>query len=100
MANFTAAQARPPAPTGEVDNFVEFILHGVITNAVAFVGFIGNLGTIHIFRKHFYNTKLHLTTNEFFTETGFFLVKTGEFIFQHYIHFDKNFMLQFEIFST
>ena len=57
MANFTAAQARPPAPTGEVDNFVEFILHGVITNAVAFVGFIGNLGTIHIFRKHFYTTK-------------------------------------------
>ena len=83
MANFTAAQARPPAPTGEVDNFVEFILHGVITNAVAFVGFIGNLGTIHIFRKHFYNTKLHLTTNELFTETGFFLVKTGEFIFPH-----------------
>ena len=61
MANFTAAEARPPVPTGEVDNFVEFILHGVITNAVAFVGFIGNLGIIHIFRKHFYNTKLHLT---------------------------------------
>ena len=54
MANFTAAQARPPAPTGEVDNFVEFILHGVITNAVAFVGFIGNLGTIHKICKHFY----------------------------------------------
>ena len=58
MANFTAAEARPPVPTGEVDNFVEFILHGVITNAVAFVGFIGNLGIIHIFRKHFYDTKL------------------------------------------
>ena len=69
MANFTAA----PVPTGEVDNFVEFILHGVITNAVAFVGFIGNLGTIHIFSKHFYNTKLHLT-NEFFTATRFFVV--------------------------
>ena len=73
MANFTAAQARPPAPTGEVDNFVEFILHGVITNAVAFVGFIGNLGTIHILCQHFYNTKLHLT-NEFFTATRFFVV--------------------------
>ena len=83
MANFTAAQARPPTPTGEVDNFVEFILHGVITNAVAFVGFIGNLGTIHIFRKHFYNTKLHL--NELFTETVVFFSKTREFIFQHYI---------------
>ena len=81
MANFTAA----PVPTGEVDNFVEFILHGVITNAVAFVGFIGNLGTIHIFRKHFYNTKLHLTTNELFTETVGFFSKTREFIFQHYI---------------
>ena len=84
MANFTAAQARPPAPTGEVDNFVEFILHGVITNAVAFVGFIGNLGTIHILLEHFYNTKLHLT-NEFFTETGFFFVKRRESDFQHYI---------------
>ena len=82
MANFTAAQARPPTPTGEVDNFVEFILHGVITNAVAFVGFIGNLGTIHIFRKHFYNTKLHL--KELFTETVGFFSKTREFIFQHY----------------
>ena len=80
MANFTAAQARPPAPTGEVDNFVEFILHGVITNAVAFVGFIGNLGTIHILRKHFYNKKFHLT-NEFFTETGVFLLSKQENLF-------------------
>ena len=70
MANFTAA----PVPTGEVDNFVEFILHGVITNAVAFVGFIGNLGTIHILCQHFYNTKLHLSDN-FFTGTGIFLSK-------------------------
>ena len=66
MANFTAAQARSPAPTGEVDNFVEFILHGVITNAVAFVGFIGNLGSIHILLEHFYGTKLSLNLTSYF----------------------------------
>ena len=90
MANFTAAQARPPAPTGEVDNFVEFILHGVITNAVAFVGFIGNLGIIHILRKHFYSTKLNLTS-KFFTKTGFFC--QNKRISFSTVHFDEIFML-------
>ena len=86
MANFTAA----PVPTGEVDNFVEFILHGVITNAVAFVGFIGNLGTMHILCQHFYNTKLHVSNN-FFTRTGIFCQNRR--IHFSTLHFEKNSML-------
>ena len=49
-ANFTAARTTTTS-AGEVDNFVEFILHGVITNAVAFVGFIGNLVCIVVLRR-------------------------------------------------
>ena len=47
-ANFTAARTTTSI---EVDNFVEFILHGVITNAVSFVGFIGNLVCIVVLRR-------------------------------------------------
>ena len=42
------------------------------------------LGTIHILRKHFYSTKLNLTS-KFFTKTDFFFVKSKEFLFQRYI---------------
>ena len=38
------------------------------------------LGTIHILRKHFYSTKLNLTS-KFFTKTGFFLSKQKNFSF-------------------
>ena len=41
------------------------------------------LGTIHMLRKHFYSTKINLTS-KLFTKTVFF-VKTEEFLFQHYI---------------
>ena len=41
------------------------------------------LGTIHILRKHLYSIKFNLTS-EFFPKT-FFLVKSKEIIFQHYI---------------
>ena len=39
-----------------------------------------SLGTIHIFRKHFYSTKLSLTS-KFFTETRFFPSKQKNFYF-------------------
>ena len=42
------------------------------------------LGIINMLRKHLYSTKLNLTS-KFFTRTGFFFVKTKEFLFQHYI---------------
>ena len=48
-----------------------------VSNAMRFI-----LGTIHILRKHFYSTKLNLTS-EF--KNWVFFVKTKEFIFQHYI---------------
>ena len=48
------------------------------------------IGTIHILRKHFYGTKLNLTS-KFFTKTGFF-VKTQR-IYVSTLHFEKNFML-------
>ena len=38
------------------------------------------LGTIHILRKHFYSTKLNLTS-KFFTRTGFFSSKQRNFFF-------------------
>ena len=38
-------------------------------------------GTIHILRKQFYSTKINLSS-KFFTKT---LVKSKEFLFQHYI---------------
>ena len=38
------------------------------------------LGTIHKLRKHFYSTKLNLTS-KFFTKTGFFLSKLKNFFF-------------------
>ena len=40
------------------------------------------LGTIHILRKQFFSTKINLTS-KFFTRTGFFFVKSKEFLFQH-----------------
>ena len=40
-------------------------------------------GTIHILRKHFYSTKLNLTS-QLFTKTGVFR-QSEEFLFQHYI---------------
>ena len=53
-------------------------------------------GTIHILRKHFYSTKLNLTT-KFFTETRFF--RQNKRISLSTLHFDEIFMLQLEIFS-
>ena len=38
------------------------------------------LGTIHIFRKHFYSTKVNLAT-KFFMKTGFFPSKQNTFFF-------------------
>ena len=55
-----------------------------------------SLGTIHILRKHFYSTKLNLTS-KFFTKTGFFCQNKRSSFAK--LHFDKIFML-FEIFST
>ena len=43
-----------------------------------------SLGTIHIIRKHFYSTKINLTSKHFHKNWVFF-VKTEEFLFQHYI---------------
>ena len=47
-------------------------------------------GTIHILRKHFYSTKLNLTS-KFFTRTGFF--RQNKRISFSTLHFDKMFML-------
>ena len=55
-----------------------------------------HLGTIHILRKHFYSTKLNLTS--LIVYKLFF--RQNERISFSTLHFDKNFMLQFEIFST
>ena len=48
------------------------------------------LGTIHILRKHLYNTKLNLTS-KFFTKTRFF--RQNKIISFSTLHFDKIFML-------
>ena len=42
-------------------------------------------GTIHILRKHFYSTKMNLTSKFFGKPGGCFFVKLKEFFFQHYI---------------
>ena len=60
----------------------------------------GNLGTIHISRRHFCSTKLNLAilTPNFFNKICFFhQIKKKYF---STLHFDKIFMLKFEIFST
>ena len=49
-------------------------------------------GTIHILRKHFYSTKLNLTS-KFFTRTGFFRQNKG--ISCSTLHFDKILFLKF-----
>ena len=46
------------------------------------------LGTIHILRKHFYSTRLNLTS-KFFTKTGFF--HQNKRIYFSPLHFDENF---------
>ena len=54
--------------------------------------------TIHILRKHFYSSKFNLTS-KLFTQTGFFFRQIKRISFST-LHFDKIFMLQFEIIST
>ena len=49
------------------------------------------LGTIHILRKHFYSTKLNLTS-KFFTKTDFFFRQIKRISFST-LHFDKIFTL-------
>jgi hypothetical protein len=49
-----------------------------------------SLGTIHILRKHFYSTKLNLTS-KFFTKTGF--IRQNKRLSISTLHFDEIFML-------
>ena len=55
------------------------------------------LGTFHILRKHLYSKKLNLNS-KFFTRTGF-CHQNKEISFST-VHFNKIFMLYFEIFSS
>ena len=48
MSNFSVKEAEDPAI---VDEYFDFILHGLITNAVAFVGLVGNLVCIGVLRR-------------------------------------------------
>ena len=58
---------------------------------------LGDLGTIHILRKHLYSAKLNLTTS-FLSKICFF--RQNKIISFSTLHFDKNFMLQLQIFIT
>ena len=57
------------------------------------VSSFSSLGTIHIFRKHFYSTKLNLTS-KCFTKTGFIpCIRQNKRKIISALHFDKIFML-------
>jgi len=56
------------------------------------------LGTIHIFRKHLYSTKLNMTMYLIFQQKTGFSCQNKRIDFST-LHFDKNFTLDFDIFG-